>query len=137
MRESKLWFWHILSAVVILVLLGVHMGIMHLGAILSTIGIGSGDPLQSAEVFHRSQQLIYMITYILLLGAALFHGLYGLRSMLFELSLSEEGGKSDRRIVRRCRRRPVYLRKLCRGHGVSDEGGTTMSKSTVTGFRQS
>ncbi len=30
-----------------------------------------------------------MITYILLLGAALFHGLYGLRSMLFELSLSK------------------------------------------------
>ena len=30
-----------------------------------------------------------MVTYILLLGAALFHGLYGLRSMLFELSLSK------------------------------------------------
>jgi len=89
MRESRLWFWHILSAVVILVLLGVHMGTMHLGAILSSIGIGSGDPVQSAEVFHRSQQLLYMVTYILLLGAALFHGLYGLRSMLFELSLSK------------------------------------------------
>jgi succinate dehydrogenase hydrophobic anchor subunit len=87
MRESKLWFWHILSAIVILVLLGVHMGTMHLGAILSSIGIGSGDPVKSAEVFHRSQQLIYMVTYILLLGAGLFHGLYGLRSMLFELSL--------------------------------------------------
>jgi succinate dehydrogenase hydrophobic anchor subunit len=89
MRESRLWFWHILSAVVILVLLGVHMGTMHLGAILSSIGIGSGDPVQSAEVFHRSRQLIYMVTYILLLGAGLFHGLYGLRSMLFELSLSK------------------------------------------------
>jgi len=89
MRESKLWFWHILSAVVILVLLGVHMGIMHLGAILGTVGIGSSDPVKSAEVFHRSQQFIFMITYIVLLGAALFHGLYGLRSMLFELSLSK------------------------------------------------
>lgn len=89
MRESRLWFWHILSAIVILFLLGVHMGTMHLGAILTSIGIGSRDPVQSAEVFHRSQQLVYMITYILLLGAALFHGLYGLRSMLFELSLSK------------------------------------------------
>jgi len=89
MRESRLWFWHILSAIVILVLLGVHMGTMHLGAILSSIGIGSRDPVKSAEVFHRSQQLTYMVTYILLLGAALFHGLYGLRSMLFELSLSK------------------------------------------------
>lgn len=87
MRESKLWFWHILSAIVILVLLGVHMGTMHLGAILSSLGIGSSDPVKSAEVFHRSQQLIYMVTYILLLGTALFHGLYGLRSMLFELTL--------------------------------------------------
>lgn len=88
MRESRLWFWHILSAVVILVLLGVHMGTMHLGALTSAVGIGSHDPVRSADVFHRSQQLIYMVTYILLLGAALFHGLYGLRSMLFELSLS-------------------------------------------------
>ena len=89
MRESRLWFWHILSAVVILVLLGVHMGTMHLSAILQFVGIGSGDAVKSAEVFHRSQQFIYMVTYILLLGAALFHGLYGLRSMLFELSLSK------------------------------------------------
>jgi succinate dehydrogenase / fumarate reductase membrane anchor subunit len=89
MRESRLWFWHILSAIVILVLLGMHMGTMHLGAILSSIGIGSSDPVKSAEVFHRSQQLVYMATYILLLGAALFHGLYGLRSMLLELSLSK------------------------------------------------
>ena len=89
MRESKLWFWHILSAIVILVLLGVHMGTMHLSAILNSIGVGSGDPIKAAEVFHRSQQAIYMVTYILLLGAALFHGLYGLRSMLFELSLSK------------------------------------------------
>ena len=89
MRESKLWFWHILSGVVILVLLGIHMGIMHLGAIWSALGIGSADPTKSAEVFRRSETFIFMITYIVLLGAALFHGLYGLRSMLFELSLSK------------------------------------------------
>jgi succinate dehydrogenase hydrophobic anchor subunit len=88
MRESRLWSWHIVTAVIILFLLGVHMGTMHLGAILSSIGIGSSDPVKAAEVFHRSQQMIYMITYIVLLGAALFHGLYGLRSMLLELSLS-------------------------------------------------
>jgi succinate dehydrogenase hydrophobic anchor subunit len=89
MRESKLWFWHILSAVVILFLLGVHMGIMHLGEILGAMGIGSGDAIEAGRVFERSQQLLFMITYILLLGAALFHGLYGLRSMLLELSLSK------------------------------------------------
>jgi succinate dehydrogenase hydrophobic anchor subunit len=94
MRESKLWFWHIVSAVVILVLLGIHMGIMHLGAILSIIGIGIHDPVASASVFHRSQQLLFMITYILLLGTALFHGLYGLRSILFELSFPRKVEKA-------------------------------------------
>jgi succinate dehydrogenase hydrophobic anchor subunit len=89
MRESKLWFWHILSALVILLLLGVHMGIMHLGAIASVLGIGASEPTKSTEVFRRSRQFIFMITYILLLGAALFHGLYGLRSMLFEVSFSK------------------------------------------------
>jgi succinate dehydrogenase hydrophobic anchor subunit len=93
MRESKLWFWHILTAVIILVLLGLHMGIMHLGAILGALGIGSSHPTNSEEVFRRSQQLFFMVTYILLLGAALFHGLYGLRSMLFELSLSRTAEK--------------------------------------------
>jgi succinate dehydrogenase hydrophobic anchor subunit len=89
MRESRLWFWHILSAVVILVLLGLHMGTMHLSELLHTIGFGSGDPVQSSQVFHRSQQAVYMIIYILLLGTGLFHGLYGLRSIFFELSLSK------------------------------------------------
>jgi succinate dehydrogenase hydrophobic anchor subunit len=89
MRESRLWSWHILSAVVILVLLGVHMGTMHLSEILVRLGIGSGDPVGSSQVFERSRQAVYMVTYILLLGTGLFHGLYGLRSMLFELSLSK------------------------------------------------
>jgi succinate dehydrogenase hydrophobic anchor subunit len=86
MRESKLWSWHILSGAAILVLLGIHMGVMHLSAVAKALGIGAGDPLRSAEVFRRSRQSFYLITYILLLGSALFHGLYGLRSMLYELS---------------------------------------------------
>jgi succinate dehydrogenase hydrophobic anchor subunit len=94
MRESKLWFWHILTAVIILVLLGLHMGIMHLSEIMGAIGIGTGHPIESESVFHRSQQLSFMIIYILLLGAGLFHGLYGLRSMLFELSLSKSSEKA-------------------------------------------
>jgi succinate dehydrogenase hydrophobic anchor subunit len=89
MRESKLWFWHVVTGIIILVLLGVHMCTMHLGAILSALGLGSSDPVSADQVFHRSQQMIYMITYIVLLGSALFHGLYGLRSMLLELSLSK------------------------------------------------
>ena len=89
MRESRLWFWHILSAIVILVLLGLHMGTMHLSELLHMAGIGSGEPVDSSQVFERSRQAVYMVTYILLLGAGLFHGLYGLRSIFYELSLSK------------------------------------------------
>jgi succinate dehydrogenase / fumarate reductase membrane anchor subunit len=56
---------------------------------MHSLGIGAGDPTNSANVFRRSQQVFFMVTYVLLLGSALFHGLYGLRSMLFELSLSK------------------------------------------------
>jgi succinate dehydrogenase hydrophobic anchor subunit len=93
MRESKLWFWHILSAAAILILLGAHIGVMHLSAVAKALGIGSGDPLQSAEVFRRSRQLLFLITYMLLLGSGLFHGLYGFRSMLLELSFSKKPEK--------------------------------------------
>ena len=98
MRESKLWFWHIVSGLVILVLLGIHMSIMHLSTILNFLGIGSSDPLDSSEVFRRSQQLFFAAMYIFLLGAALFHGLYGLRSILFELSLSKTVEKAVGRV---------------------------------------
>ncbi len=87
MRESKLWSWHIVSAVIILVFLGIHMTIMHMGAVWGALGLGSGDPTRASEVFHRSRQVFFMITYIVLLAAALFHGFYGLRSILCELSL--------------------------------------------------
>ena len=89
MREARLWFWHIITAVVILFLLGSHMGIMHMASILNALGLGSEHPTSAADVFHRSQQMLFMITYIALLGTALFHGLYGLRSILCELSLSK------------------------------------------------
>jgi succinate dehydrogenase hydrophobic anchor subunit len=94
MRESKLWFWHIVSAAAILIVLGAHMGIMHLSAVAKALGIGSGDPVKSAEVFRRGRQLLFLITYVLLLGSALFHGLYGLRSMIYELSFSKKFEKA-------------------------------------------
>ena len=88
MRESKLWFLHIITAIIILVLLGTHMGIMHMGSILGKMGFDfSAHPTSSEEVFERSQRVIFMFVYIILLGTALFHGLYGLRSIFYELSL--------------------------------------------------
>jgi succinate dehydrogenase hydrophobic anchor subunit len=87
MRESSLWFWHIFAGLVILVLLGIHMFIMHLDAILAALGAPLKNPIDATSVFERSRQAVFMITYILLLGAALYHGLYGLKNILFELTL--------------------------------------------------
>lgn len=89
MRESKLWFWHLIAGAVILILLAVHMAIMHLDAILGFLGIGYDKPDTFTSVAERAQQSLFMITYVLLLGAALYHGFYGTRTILFELSLSK------------------------------------------------
>ena len=88
MRESKLWFLHIITAIVILFLLSSHMGIMHMGYILDFLGFQNAiNPTETDKVFARSGQPTFMVFYIVLLGVALFHGLYGLRSIICELSL--------------------------------------------------
>jgi len=90
MRESKLWVFHLISGAVIFVLLSIHMFIMHLDTILNSIGFGLQPPISWNAVFARSKDLFFMITYIILLGAALYHGLYGFKNILFELTLTKK-----------------------------------------------
>lgn len=88
MRDQRLWTWHLAAGAVILVLLGLHMTIMHLDAILplAVSTPDGGAPIDWANVAARGKSAFFMVTYILLLGAALFHGFYGLRNILFELN---------------------------------------------------
>jgi succinate dehydrogenase / fumarate reductase membrane anchor subunit len=86
MRDRTLWTWHIGAGVVILVLLGLHMAIMHLSSTLGFFGTEGGDPVEWESVVTRAQSLFFTITYVLLLGAALYHGFYGLRNILLELN---------------------------------------------------
>jgi len=87
MRDQKLWTWHVGAGVVILVLLGLHMMTMHLEAIveIKALNPAGGEPIDWQNVVARGKMLLSPVLYILLLGAALFHGLYGLRNILFEL----------------------------------------------------
>jgi succinate dehydrogenase hydrophobic anchor subunit len=85
-RESTLWTWHIIAGAMILVLLGIHMFIMHLGDFFAMV---EGDVLSYPSVMQRSKDLVFVVIYVLLLGAALYHGLYGLRTIIFELNISE------------------------------------------------
>ena len=87
MRETKFWTWHMAAGVVIALLLGQHMVIMHLGGITHWFAPSGGEAISKANSLFRDGQLFFVVSYILLLGVALYHGLYGLRTVLFELTL--------------------------------------------------
>jgi len=86
MNGSKYWAWHMAAGVVLLFLLGQHMVIMHIGAAHWSAPYGTeADSVQNS--LFRDGKLFFTVTYVLLLGVALYHGLYGLRTILFELTL--------------------------------------------------
>jgi succinate dehydrogenase hydrophobic anchor subunit len=85
MRDQRLWTWHVLAGLVILVFLGLHMAIMHLDTLLGWFNPAGAKPVEWASVALRAKMGFFTFSYIVLLGAALFHGLYGLRNILFEL----------------------------------------------------
>ena len=87
MSGTKYWTWHMAAAVVILVLLGLHMLVMHLGGTTHLFAPNGGDSVSVKNVLSRDSHLFFTVTYILLLAVGLYHGLYGLRTILFELTL--------------------------------------------------
>ncbi|HEY3380476.1 MAG TPA: hypothetical protein VGK32_01845 [Vicinamibacterales bacterium] len=88
MRDQRLWTWHIGAGAIILVLLGLHMTIMHLEPIVRVFNPAPGEPVGWENVIFRAKSAFFLVTYVLLLGAALFHGFYGLRNIVFELNPS-------------------------------------------------
>jgi len=87
MRETKFWTWHMAAGVVILFLLGLHMLIVHIGGITHLFAPFGGEAVSKTNSLFRDGHLFFTVSYILLLGVALYHGLYGLRTILFELTL--------------------------------------------------
>lgn len=75
------------AAAVILIFLGLHMTVMHLESVIRAFNPAEGQlPVDWANVVERSKSAFFMVTYIVLLGAALYHGLYGLRNIIEELN---------------------------------------------------
>ena len=97
MRDQTLWTWHVIAGLVILVLLGLHMGIMHLDSALGIFNPEGGHAIDWENVTARAKSLGFAISYVVLLGAALFHGFYGFRNILFETGL----GPAARKVVSR------------------------------------
>jgi succinate dehydrogenase / fumarate reductase membrane anchor subunit len=82
MKESTLWLLFLLAGILILVTLSIHMGVMHLDSLL-----GIRDVLSYESTVERGRDIFFAVVYTVLLGAALYHGLYGLRTILGELTL--------------------------------------------------
>ena len=86
MRETKFWTWHMLSGVVILVLLGIHMVYVHIGELTHfMVFTNNPDSISVENVQARDATSIFPVVFIILLGVALYHGLYGLRTIVFEI----------------------------------------------------
>lgn len=94
MREQRWWTWHVASGAVILVLLGLHMVTMHLDALVGISNPAGGHPIDWANVVQRAKSAGFLVSYVLLLAAALYHGLYGLRNIVFELNLGAGAKKA-------------------------------------------
>ncbi len=94
MRETKYWTWHMAAGVLIAFLLGQHMVIMHIGEITHLAAPVAGEAVSKANSLFRDGRLFFTVSYILLLGVALYHGLYGLRTIVFELTLKPAAEKA-------------------------------------------
>jgi succinate dehydrogenase hydrophobic anchor subunit len=85
-RDQRLWTWHLAAGAVILVFLGLHMTVMHLEEIVRVFNPDPAEPIAWANVVARAKSGFFLANYVVLLGAALFHGFYGLRNIVFELN---------------------------------------------------
>jgi succinate dehydrogenase/fumarate reductase cytochrome b subunit len=87
-QETRYWTWHMAAGVAMLLLLGMHMISIHLGGLTGIyVADRAADAASLANSQARDASLFLTVIYILLLGLALYHGFYGLRTILFELTL--------------------------------------------------
>jgi succinate dehydrogenase hydrophobic anchor subunit len=88
MRNTYLQFIQLISGVLIAVLLGIHMVIQHLDAILGFFKIDVKDATSWTSMIDRSKQGLWAAIYIALLIFALYHAFNGLRNIILELTPS-------------------------------------------------
>lgn len=93
MKDTKLWTLHLFAGILILFLLGLHMGIMHLDEIFKIFNPKGGEAISWENVLERMKMVGFLIVYILLLGFALFHGFYGLNKIIGETNIKDSARK--------------------------------------------
>ncbi len=85
MKNAYLWLAQLVTGILVAVTLGIHMVWMHLDNILSALGIDANEPTSWSSMIQRSRDIVWATLYIALLAFVLYHALYGLRNILFEL----------------------------------------------------
>ncbi len=90
MKETGYWTWFIISGLITFFILGLHMLIVHLDGMLGIFSHADGGAVVWENVIQRSRSQFFSIAYIILLGAALYHGFYGLRTILLELGIGKQ-----------------------------------------------
>ena len=83
------WF----TGVAVAVLLGIHMVVEHLDAVLGFFGIDIMEPTSWESMIGRARQGIWLGLYIALLAFVLYHALYGLRGIILELAPSPRSAR--------------------------------------------
>ncbi len=75
-RAARLWLWHRISGALLVVLVGIHVWIMHVQS--------PGVPPEYADVARRLRTLFFVVTDFGILLLAIYHGLNGIRNIMFD-----------------------------------------------------
>jgi succinate dehydrogenase hydrophobic anchor subunit len=87
MSKTRLHLLFLLAAVGTAVFLGIHMAVQHLNNVLAT---GQADPTSWLAMIGRATESGWVVIYVLLLFFGIYHGLYGLRGIILELTTSDK-----------------------------------------------
>ena len=99
MRETASWTWFFIAGIVMFILLGLHMIVMHLPGVMLVFNPEGPDPVLWNNVVARSRNAFFTLTYIILLAAALYHGFYGLRTIISEFGMTREAIKAMDKVL--------------------------------------
>ena len=91
--RARLQFIHLMAGVLIAILLGIHMVVLHLDAILGFFGLDSSETTSWEAMISRADQGVWVGIYIALLALVLYHALYGLRGIILELNPTVRTGR--------------------------------------------
>jgi succinate dehydrogenase hydrophobic anchor subunit len=86
MFRTRMHLLFLISGIGTGIFLGIHMAVQHLNRVLAT---GDSDPTSWISMIGRATQSGWVVVYIFLLAFGLYHGLYGLRGIILELTSSE------------------------------------------------